>query len=307
MNTIPRAAEAARLVEDIKTEARIEGDSRYTLRTSAVAFHKGAEFAMNIAIDRLRDLASRADSPVGELAAGEVADADDKLLIGQAQHLIGALMNHGLLAKGLPEDLYLKLWDVVKGQLRCVNREGALAALAAVEAKPTAAEVTGKAFYRTLLEVLKDSLASVKDYQCGLEFGAHDRNLIGRLKVEIDKVSARPVATPSASPSEAQKAGAPMDFALLVSSARNVVAAFAKGQSRWELSAAIDELVGTLDATHPSAGAGVPQEVAMLTPEQIDELPLPREPDHYEKLAFATAIQRTLAAAWGIRLKGEGA
>jgi hypothetical protein len=67
-NTTPQAAEE-RLAEDIKTEARIEGDSRYTLRTSAVAFHKGAEFAMNLAIDRLRDLASRADSPVGEPAA----------------------------------------------------------------------------------------------------------------------------------------------------------------------------------------------------------------------------------------------
>ena len=62
--------------------------------------------------------------------AVEVSETDDNLLIGQAQHLIGALMSHGLLIKSLPEDLYLKLWDVVKGQLRCVNREGARSALA---------------------------------------------------------------------------------------------------------------------------------------------------------------------------------
>jgi hypothetical protein len=36
-------------VADLLIEARIEGDSRYTLRTSAVAFAKGAEFALNIA------------------------------------------------------------------------------------------------------------------------------------------------------------------------------------------------------------------------------------------------------------------
>lgn len=36
-------------VAELLNEARIEGDSRYTLRTSAVAFAKGAEFALNIA------------------------------------------------------------------------------------------------------------------------------------------------------------------------------------------------------------------------------------------------------------------
>jgi transcriptional regulator with XRE-family HTH domain len=60
----------------------------------------------------------------GASAEGAV-DADDRLLTGQAQHLISALMAHGLLVKSLPEDQYLKLWDVVKRQLRCVNREGA--------------------------------------------------------------------------------------------------------------------------------------------------------------------------------------
>jgi hypothetical protein len=37
-----------RIIE-IVNEARHEGDSRYTLRGSAVAFAKGAEFALNIA------------------------------------------------------------------------------------------------------------------------------------------------------------------------------------------------------------------------------------------------------------------
>ena len=64
---------------------------------------------------------------VGEGVVPEVAES---LLLGQAQQLIGALMNHGLLPKTADEASYLKLWDVVKRQLRCVNREGARAALA---------------------------------------------------------------------------------------------------------------------------------------------------------------------------------
>jgi hypothetical protein len=60
-----------------------------------------------------------------------VPDVAESLLLGQAQQLISALMNHGLIPKSAPEEQYLKLWDVVKGQLRCVNREGGRAALAA--------------------------------------------------------------------------------------------------------------------------------------------------------------------------------
>ena len=52
---------------------------------------------------------------------------DGRMLIGQAQQLIGALLAHGLLQKDLPEPQYLKLWDVVKRQLRLVNLEGARA------------------------------------------------------------------------------------------------------------------------------------------------------------------------------------
>jgi len=63
----------------------------------------------------------------------EYAEVDDKLLTGQAQYLIAALMNHGLLpGKTLPEDKYLKLWDVVKAQLRCVHREAVRAVQAPV-------------------------------------------------------------------------------------------------------------------------------------------------------------------------------
>jgi len=53
----------------------------------------------------------------------------DHLVSGQAQNLIGALIAHGLLQKSLPEELYLKLWEVVEQQLHAVNREGARAAL----------------------------------------------------------------------------------------------------------------------------------------------------------------------------------
>ncbi len=58
-----------------------------------------------------------------------IRDADDELLTGQTHHLIGALMNHGLLLpEKLDETQYRTLWDVVKRELRCVNREGARAA-----------------------------------------------------------------------------------------------------------------------------------------------------------------------------------
>jgi hypothetical protein len=63
--------------------------------------------------------------------------------------------------------------------------------------------------------------------------------------------------------------------------------------------------------THPSAGAGVPQEVAMLTYVEIE--PLWHKHCHaigpiaVQDMNFATAIQRAAAAAWGIRLKGEQA
>ena len=75
-------------------------------------------------------------APVEKAAPAE--PENESLVIGQAQHLIGALMNHGLLPKGMPEADYLKLWDVVKRQLRCVNREGARAAAAQQAAQPVA-------------------------------------------------------------------------------------------------------------------------------------------------------------------------
>ncbi len=45
---------------------------------------------------------------------------------------------------------------------------------------------------RTLRDLLKDALDSVKDYQSGLDFGACDRKLIGRLKFAIDSLAASP-------------------------------------------------------------------------------------------------------------------
>jgi hypothetical protein len=231
-NTTPQAAEAARLAEEAISQME-RGN-----------FNLGCTY-----IDRLRDLASRAD-PVGE-----------RVLLDE---FLAAAERDGVTHLKDP----------------------------AVEAKPTAAEMTGEAWPEVIS--FAGSWNSISTLRVRLRPGA-DETLFVR-------------ATPSASPSEAQKAVAPMDFALLVASARNVVKTwqgYAPGPTRWEMTAAVDELSGTLGATHPPAGAGVPQEVAMLTPEQIDELPLPREPDHYEKLAFATAIQRTLAAAWGIRLKGD--
>ena len=77
-------------------------------------------------IDQGKREAQQAAQPAAQAVA---PDPSERLVLGQAQHLIGALMAHGLLRSSLPEDDYLKLWDVVKRHLRLVNKEGARAAL----------------------------------------------------------------------------------------------------------------------------------------------------------------------------------
>lgn len=79
----------------------------------------------------------------------------DELIRGQAQHLIGALLAHNFVPKTLPEELYVKLWDVVMAQLKCVNHEGARAIESAATAPLLAriAELT-----RELEEARKDAM-----------------------------------------------------------------------------------------------------------------------------------------------------
>lgn len=47
----------------------------------------------------------------------------EKLILGQAQHLIASLMAYELLPKSLPDDKYRKLWEKVTQQLKLVHIE----------------------------------------------------------------------------------------------------------------------------------------------------------------------------------------
>lgn len=64
--------------------------------------------------------------------------------LGQAQHLIGALIAHGLLQKNLPEEQYLNLWDVVGKHVKVICGEAERAASAPLLARITELEFNFK-------------------------------------------------------------------------------------------------------------------------------------------------------------------
>ncbi len=123
------------------------------------------------------------------------------------------------------------------------------------------------------------------------------------------------LATPSVSPSQAQKAVA-TEWCVgeFISSANRPahVLMLAVGEKQIREYGAHRGFVRWV-YTHPSAGAGVPQEVAMLTDAQIEEgrrdtfsTDNPFCPCDSKTMRKAVRwAERTLAAAWGIRLKGE--
>ncbi len=211
----------------------------------------------------------------------------------------------------------------------CIQREddGVGRSDPAVEAKPTAAEVTGEAVgkwegaeewmplaWELCAEENGEDSCEELVWEGGpipepwgdrwLKYEDEAKRLIALVRRCV------PLTTPSASPSEAQKAVA-------------TVQVWNKGGSgEFVTATGIEKLPdGTLLYTHPSAGAGVPQEVAMLPLDAVllagkfakDEWlkTLSPRPDVAFDLvptwrdAFATAIQRAAAAAWGIRLKGD--
>jgi len=177
-NTTPQAAEAARLAE----EAKLRADAYM----AASSFRGGDAICtaerdkMHAAIDRLRDLASRAGSPVGKAA-------------------------------GLPMKMVIDP-TIPAGEARVMQDGKRVATITglAVDAKPTAAEVTGEAkiiAWRPAVKCTPEMgfnageprKADVDYWQsvgAGIEY-AYDR--------------------PSASHSEAQKAVAKVEGGVLVS------------------------------------------------------------------------------------------
>ena len=221
-----------------------------------------AEWEDSPAIDRLRDLASRADSPVGETVGWKCHDG--KECPSRADCMEFDFCGRAVEAKPAVNGL-----DEFRAEIRAVN---------SLEAKPTAAEVTS---------VLERAYEST----------------LGK-PVELPQS----LATPSASPSEAQKAVAwqvkqkvYLDRGPWVDVDRTTYEAAAKYPERCEVRA--------LGVIEPSAGAGVPQEVAMLTEADVCEALRPLAAEFVASAAttrrIATAIQRAFAASVGIRLKGD--
>lgn len=102
--------------DDILTECRIEGDSRYTLRTSAQAFLKGAEFALNIS--------RRAKADATTSAASEVGLTDEQIELFAAR----LVREEGLRWAGFREDADGKFTIPVVSKSVCNLVRAALAA-----------------------------------------------------------------------------------------------------------------------------------------------------------------------------------
>jgi hypothetical protein len=305
-----------------------------------------------IAIDRLRDLASRADSPVGEA----LTDEDWQAIADDCDRIIPAVIKQAVdrcLAARKPTPMVNTVIDQViayatafkHGQIKHAAMHMAsirsLLASPAVEAKPTAA--TGKQALQvepTAAEVTPSGELSDAMRLSLLNKLARHRGFENATKA----LASLPLA--SASPSEAHPPsrccecqdcasyfdGNPIsasDGAIYASEAQKAVARLRRyktpeGHEHWEF---VGERYPFFDLphgehtlyTHPSAGAGVPQEVAMLTEAEIldgwgyaDTLNSTSGPPHRglkrELETFANGArwaERVRAAAWGIRLKGD--
>ena len=321
-DTTPQAAEAARLAEEA------------LLWLEKVGYEVGASAFCRDAIDRLRDLASRADR--------------EAVSFKNFHRSLCARFGYTHDEKDWRRDL--------------VSLEEHIARLVpAVEAKPTAAEVTGEADLHALIgRVSEIENAFIEEYE--LDDGEHAPHRPSEFEsllitdaiagLHADEawadayhawdIARRPMraalATPSASPSEAQKAVAwrwrLVPFKNAPTWATNgdpelrwvMVPAGGKPPIEIEVTEECDGIEVQALYTHPSAGAGAePQELPMLPREQVlllaDDTDLARdyngdgdvqstrreEADITDEVtAFAAAIQRAAAASWGIRLK-EGA
>jgi hypothetical protein len=251
-NTTPQDAEAARLAEEANRLARQLSSSAYSQgvadeRDSWKQQEKYDKQAreqlaqLSSTIDRLRDLASRADSPVEERQFyRHVKSGGEYELICRAIDEANPELSRVIYrsATGV-------LWDRVASEFddgRFVRIDAP-----AVEAKPTA-------------ERDRDWILAISN-ALGLDSG-HRVPIVPSVD-EFKRLFADVAA--SASPSEAQKAVAWQVCSVFTDApmfpARDTLAA-AKADAG---TVKTPTTIRALGVIHPSAGAGVPQEVAMLS------------------------------------------
>lgn len=108
----------------------------------------------------------------------------EKLILGQAQHLIASLMAYELLQKSLPDDKYRKLWEKVTQQLKLVHMEANRSLVAEREAD--------RAAMRDALEALEIGLDGARDaaLEMRMKYGGYMNRLQQAADNDVRKIEA---------------------------------------------------------------------------------------------------------------------